>query len=408
MEEIENQLATIDEENDDKMIDKYLSFERNEMIKGSVLLGAFDKNNKYVLSQEIKENLISAQKFVKETQEDCIYVSLPLEIAVLSLKLAIDQKNDKSTADLFLIEYLDDEEIESYIASYEDENSMFFVSLAKEAFNIFDEEDSTVKEGVDSILEKIKSNKFSSNDRNFIIEMYSELYVLRMLEILKQQGDWGNEIINEYNKIIQEKKLTALGTKNLYSKLRKNLNKTLEKHGGIREVLNRDHEALQAVSEFIKPIEEFEKFEKEMISAPAVIKEKPKQEAKKSVVSSSNDKKAPSKGKAKKSSKSEKKDSGNKKKKKTGEKQSSEKTVPKINPAKSKPKVMPVSKDIVKPAKPGRMDSIIGKTLAFAREEDATSGVQLILDSFVKDDERYKPQINIEMPTSLSKEEKTL
>lgn len=407
MEKIENQLATIDEESKDKTIDKYLTFERNEMIKGTVLLGAFDEDNKYILSKEIKEDLITAQKFVRETQEDCIYVSLPLEMITLSLKLVLDQEDEQSTADLFLVEYLDDEEIESYIASYEDDSSNSFVSEAKEAFNIFDEEESIVKEGVDSILSKIKANKFSSNDRDFIIEMYSELYLLRMLEILKQQGNWGEEIINEYNKIIQEKKLTALGTKNLYSKLRKNLNKTIEAHGGIKEILSRDNEALRAVSEFIKPIEEFEKFEKEMIHAPAIMDGQPKKEVKKSVSSSSNKKISP-KVKSSKPSKSNKKDGGNKKKGKSESKKASKKQGSTPHFVESEPKITPVSKEVVEPIKPNEIDSIIGKTLAFARGEDGTARAQLILGNFAKDDAKRQSQVGIETPTPSKKEERTL
>lgn len=407
MEKIENQLATIDEESKDKTIDKYLTFERNEMIKGTVLLGTFDKDNKYILSKEIKEDLITAQKFVRETQEDCIYVSLPLEMITLSLKLVLDQEDEQSTADLFLVEYLDDEEIESYIASYEDDSSNSFVSEAKEAFNIFDEEESIVKEGVDSILSKIKANKFSSNDRDFIIEMYSELYLLRMLEILKQQGNWGEEIINEYNKIIQEKKLTALGTKNLYSKLRKNLNKTIEAHGGIKEILSRDNEALRAVSEFIKPIEEFEKFEKEMIHAPAIMDGQPKKEVKKSVSSSSNKKISP-KVKSSKPSKSNKKDGGNKKKGKSESKKASKKQGSTPHFVESEPKITPVSKEVVEPIKPNEIDSIIGKTLAFARGEDGTARAQLILGNFAKDDAKRQSQVGIETPTPSKKEERTL
>lgn len=253
----------------DSYLDRYLKYRDEEKVLDNTLLGDF-VDDKYVISKDIKEELVLRKKILTDWTDDGLRADTNVGSKVFHFELEIKEfDKEKDIAIFYLIEKVYDENLKSFIADYVDDKSLNFKEIAMAAFNILLEDDGKQDEDLNSINKRFESLKNKNNaERKFMTEMYSELYVLRMLKILSNCGPIGKKILEEYSEKIKEKGYTGAPTPDLYIKLRKVLDDTIEKNGGLKEITKQNPQVKVALKEFVDPMDYYKKIAEAPIVAP--------------------------------------------------------------------------------------------------------------------------------------------
>lgn len=277
----------------DHYIEDYEAFCQKDMVISNGLIGFFE-DGEYKVAKDIKEEFVKRKKYLKERKEDRLIATLPTKGKNLTFELVFSDYEEKTMiAELYLVEKLHYGKIETFIADYISEKNYEFKQKAREAFNILLEVDEAEKEeAVEGVIERrlaeVKAKKTS--DRSFILEMYSEYYVLRMLKLLAKTGPLGLKILEEYKFMSEKLGYNNKALPELYIKLRALLDGIIKENGGIRALINESSEYKVPIKDFMVPVSEMEKIAEKLggpIVAPKKIEEKKPAEAKKAAPSSS-------------------------------------------------------------------------------------------------------------------------
>ena len=244
----------------DDYVDKYIKFIRQEEICESFLLGDF-VGDEYTISEDIKLELLNNTKILSEWISKGLKAQMKVGEVLINFEVETESFDDsQDIAYLYLVEKYFDKELKTFIADFVDEKTPQFIDEAMKAFHIEIDGDASDKDDYNEVMARLAKLKEKNNsERRFVIEMYSELYVLRMLKLLAGCGPEGKKILEEYAAEIQRLGYDKNITPELYIKLRKILDRTIERNGGIKALAQKNPQIKLALKELIDPIEYYEK-----------------------------------------------------------------------------------------------------------------------------------------------------
>lgn len=302
----------------DEYIDRYRKFKQQEAVLEGLLLGNF-VDGEYVVPDEIKRNLVLRQKIVTEWIDNGVRADLLVEGVSYHMELEIQSFDEnQDIAYLYLVEKYEDQPLKTYIADYISEKSDLFRDEAMIALHIVIEGDETDKHEDDELLRRIiELKRKNSADRRFVVEMYSELYVLRMLKLLASCGDIGKKILEEYSEAIKKFGYPGKVVPELYIKLRRILDTCIKNNGGIEAIVVLNPQVKHAMKELVTSVDYFDKVTSEPVlgAKKEATEKKTEKKTEEKTTSSSKPKKADGKSKSK-----PKKEDGKKKPAKKAEK----------------------------------------------------------------------------------------
>ena len=261
--------------NYEKIFNKYRKMKNN-------LLGEYDEKGEYKIKDEmILKKLLEMPKKFEEKDSDIVYLSAKFDTFVLNFKIVFEISPEFCNAYLYFIEVEDvlDETVK-HVTLLDTILDVYSPKFKEEVFNewkVYLEEDVYSKDDfLRSLLNKQKEDcKFSEE----LVEILSQLFLLRMLKALENCGDLGKKILEEYNKFLAgaTAKDPSLALDN--ARMKMILDYIIRKNNGYEQIA-KTQEGLAVLAGFVNPM-------KRVFSEPSIIeglgkdKEKEKKEEKK-------------------------------------------------------------------------------------------------------------------------------
>ncbi len=293
----------------DKDLIDYYRLHQQDLIYEFNLLGQFNDDGKYVLPEELRKTLVQIKKQLTGKTDETIVAISDLEFIALNFKVKLWQSAGQCVANLYLIEHMEEEsEIVSFVAQYIGQYDDTFIQKIKKAFNICDDVDDYSDEYTEKIKEVVEENKRKCSEREFVVELQSEYYILEMMEELKKGGEKSKRILKKLiEKHEQAKEKPSKGR--MYTTLRRELDKMIIKEGGFNELQKELPTFKKQTLIFTKPVLEYDKISKQLeaMQAPKAEKKADKAKSKGGAASKSKPAKAKAPYQAK-ASKDKKKD----------------------------------------------------------------------------------------------------
>ena len=216
----------------------YQRFLRENLAMSQGLVGTFNDNDKYVVSQDTVQEMVSAKKMLtsyKDTEALCELCS-PNNTYKLKFRFTIDATNNKKYASLYLLEsfnlYDEKQELDTFLINYSEANDNNFLDKLRKAFNLVTKDESQGKDIKNSALkfETLligKKEKLKAMSAPFMTQ--NKKYIQDVLKILKASGESGNEILKIFKKEILKIPVDKLDPK-YWQKVKDILDKVLYKN----------------------------------------------------------------------------------------------------------------------------------------------------------------------------------
>lgn len=286
----DNTSVTIDNLNLD-IANKYLAYKNYESLLRNKLLGKFDTKGQYIIEKNIKNDLTWVRKTMQRMTEKVIYCDSIIASNDLKFEIEYDISETYCNATLIFVETeygaeLDKKyrtPLDSFIEPY----SPKFIEHVKERWNIDRVEDQYSKEL--SNLEALLLALLSAYEFNKeLIEILSQIYVLRMTAFLATAGEVGQNLLAKYKLVVQQKLENNPSITQDYSFLKRILDEVFVKFNAIPLLLSKNEKEVgEILKNFYEPLERIKNRDKVVIgkSEKEEIKEdkpKKKEEPKKS------------------------------------------------------------------------------------------------------------------------------
>lgn len=219
----------------EKEFSEILNYQRKQE---NNLLGVF-VGNKYKISQQIMDQLVSLPKKFDRIENNVLYAATVLGEFVLNFKIEMEISPDFCKAKLFLIEIeqgVEEDLKHLTLLSEVVEPYMFeFRNYLCQKWNIFfDDVEIEKGDGVYTYL-RLQNEEFMFNRE--LIEILSQLYVVRMLSHLDNLGELGEKIKYEFKLLMEKFLATDLSIKKNFSKQKNFLDFLFSKHKAFDEIL---------------------------------------------------------------------------------------------------------------------------------------------------------------------------
>lgn len=191
----------------------YQRFLQENLAISQGLVGSFNEEDKYVVSQDSIQEIVGAKKMLtsyKDTEALC-ELCTPNNTYKLKFRFTIDVANNKKYASLYLLEsfnlYDEKQELDTFLINYCEANDNNFLDKLKKAFNLTTKDESQGKDIKNSALkfETLiieKKDKLKAMSAPFM--MQNKKYIQDVLKILKVSGASGNEIVKIFKKEISK------------------------------------------------------------------------------------------------------------------------------------------------------------------------------------------------------------
>lgn len=263
----------------------YLKICLREFCDANHLLGKFTDDGKYYLQNEIKKDLVQMEKEISLMEEGVFYASNSYLKKTFNFKIVVEKiEENRARAILYLLEdYLDGRQrgqFTTFVASFEEIVNGDFNIKVKSAFNLLDTCGDLHENDIPQVAILLQGQRENGIFLDELIELGSQIYVLRMLELLESAGEKGKEILKEFKeeqrKIEEEegkeenqpqkksKKdiVVDMTVKKKYTQLRNVLDKAIEKHGGLEKLPIKKEEIKKNLKTFVEPVKKVEEMRK--------------------------------------------------------------------------------------------------------------------------------------------------
>ena len=191
-----------------KMVEYYKDRMRMMALKYK-LVGRVDDNGLYVITRDIRLDLINMKKGIEE-QGDDYYKASALYMKKyfnFSIKLTMTDEG-KAKASLYLIEFVgentDEQYIYSHIADFVDDfNDEFRIKLRR-AFNLYDVEVKNDDFNIPNLAVMMQDLFDIDMYIGGLYDMASQIYVIRMLKLLEGGGAAEKQILAKYRELVEK------------------------------------------------------------------------------------------------------------------------------------------------------------------------------------------------------------
>ena len=291
------------------------------LVQSNLLIGDFDDKGNYVITKEIKRDIVVMDKEIEDTGENFFKATSLYMKKNFYFYISISMlPENKAKAKLYLYEfvgdYFDKDFVISHIANYIDNFDENFTDKVKKAFNLVDVDVPNNDFDTPNLairMQRMLDEEVRAQD---LYEMSCQIFTIRLLKCLENY-EKGRKLVQEYKKLLEKHKgkLTFVKQKALLERL-------INKMCGYDEVLKNNPQAQALLAEFIKSYQEILKSrvekDKQEVNSPTA--ENKKATAGKSASKPAGKKPAAKKPAAKKPAKKagKKKDDKKKEKKKGG------------------------------------------------------------------------------------------
>ncbi len=220
----------------DKTLIEYYKLRLLEIKQKQKLLGQFTEDGKYVLSASIKKALVSLKKQIRFKGDDTLECLVTLKNIELSFTVQFWKTADKAVANLYFNESFSSDKplksfIAQYVASYDD---TFFIRV-KKVFNLFEDISELSYEQNDEIEKEYENMEQERKERELLLEIQSQYFILAMFESLQSSGERGQKILHRLKTLYDQEKEKP-GNDLLYTKLREAFDKMVMETGGFNSL----------------------------------------------------------------------------------------------------------------------------------------------------------------------------
>ena len=288
------------------------------------LVGKFDSKGRYIVSDDVKRELIKLVKEIDFASEDEYRASISYFGKEFRFLVKITPLNDgKSKASLYMEEYvgksLKEEYLVTKIADYVDKNDDEFRIKVRKAFSLSDIAIAINEFEVPNITVIMQNALDVDLVVGELFDMASQIYLLRLLKLLEETPE-GREIIAKYKSLLD-------GSENAFERkftyLRMLLERVIDDNGGFEVLGLKKEDKKKLVNDLLLSIQNLKKQAKDQ--GGAIVEAQKKADDKKQAGAT----KAPAKNPGKKPDKKGKKpDKKGKKDKKKKDKDSDKKSSP--------------------------------------------------------------------------------
>ena len=257
-------------EDDKKSFDETLKdFERYsqmEIILRSSLLGHFE-GDEYKISQEVARDLLKLPKIIDDQTVGKILCHSLYKDFTFKFLIVYDNFSTYSTARIYLLEDEDRvQEIKTHKTLIGEsvqpggKNIVDIITIEwnlKKGSNNGDGEtdggENMEVTDLDSILLGIKTDYYFSRE---LLEILSQIYILRMTSLLGECGVEGEKILSEYNKILKNYAINRPSVLQKYAMMKHILDENIKKNNGYEVLKTHNEKAFREVIEnFYTPLE---------------------------------------------------------------------------------------------------------------------------------------------------------
>lgn len=245
-----------------QIVQKFENFSQMETILRSGLIGEY-QNGKYDIADGVKKDLLKLRKIVDDEQENIIKCHAFYGERNFDFVIEYDSLTTYCSSKIYLIEDRDDvdivEKLKTLVGAEVFPGGTDVVESISKAWNLkkgTDEEGESQEielTDLDAVLLGVKKDYAFSKE---LMEILSQIYILRMTALYGKLGEEGQKILNEYNKIVKGLAITRPSVLQSYSKLKNILDKVIKKHDGITMLKNSNEKAVSEILEsYYKPLE---------------------------------------------------------------------------------------------------------------------------------------------------------
>ncbi|MBP3345259.1 MAG: hypothetical protein J6K97_03550 [Clostridia bacterium] len=228
-----------------------------------LLVGKIDDNGNYIISKDIKRDLVVMDKEIEEQGEN-FYKATNFYMKknfYFHIKLSVT-KEGKAKASLYLSEfvgdYLEDEYIVSHIADYVSDYDQDFRIKVRQAFNLVDVDipnNDLLTPNIAILMQQLLDHQLFAGS---MYDIACQIYVMRMLKALEESGEQGRKIIARYKKLLAELDDEEKG-KRPNIKQKALLDRAIDEEGGVEKLPIDPNVKKAIVGDFNKSIKEIEK-----------------------------------------------------------------------------------------------------------------------------------------------------
>lgn len=238
---------------------KFLAFKNN-------LVGRFNQRGHYVIAPEVKADLVRMPKEIEDMGSDFYKASnvYMKKFFYFDVKIVMGE-HGKAKASLYLTEnvgaYMENPHIISHIADFEDVYDDEFRVKLRKIFNLVDIAVPVSDLMVPELAVIMQDNFDYVVINEGLYDIISQIYVLRMLELLEKSGPEGQKVVERYKELIAENE-PELNIKYKNNVLKALLDRAIDENGGL-EALNVNKEVKgQVVNEVNSSVGKIEQVQK--------------------------------------------------------------------------------------------------------------------------------------------------
>jgi len=236
---------------------EFLEVSQFQSKRENLLLGEFSSDGKYCLKDEkLMQDLVSMPKVLQERVDNVVYAFTKYNGYNVNFKVELDISESYCSAELFLIEieHQSEEDVKhlTSLGNYVEIYSPSFKENVYKTWNINLQE--TPLDKGDAVFRAFKEMDGELNFTKELLEILSQLYIVRLLKVLDGCGTLGLKIQGDYRALVEEliKKDPSLAQN--HTRLKHVLDKMIEKHNGFDVILNKS-EGAEILKNFSEPID---------------------------------------------------------------------------------------------------------------------------------------------------------
>lgn len=208
--------------------------------RANLLLGEFSADGKYVFKDEkLMQELVSLPKVLQERVDNVVYAFTKYKGYNLNFKVELDISESYCQAELYLIEieHQLDEDVKhlTSLGNFVEIYSPSFKENVYKTWNINLQETPLDKDS--DVFYRLKELDGEYHFNKELIEILSQLYIVRLLKLLDNCGTLGLKIQGDYRAYVEElvKKDPSLAQD--HTRLKQILDKMVAKHNGFDTIL---------------------------------------------------------------------------------------------------------------------------------------------------------------------------
>ena len=216
-----------------EVVEKFDKYSSMEVVLRSNLLGKY-VNGEYTIDDKVKEDLLKLNKIVDVKSDKGLVCHSNYKDYTFKFAIKIEILQTFSTAKIFLVEELDyvdeKEEMRTLLESVVGPSDKKFIEGVLKGWFVNADGENSGNEGkelstLDAILLKVKTDYAFNKD---LLELLSQIYVLRMTALLNKIGEKGQEVLDEFNRVMRDYGVKRPSILKNYAKLKIILDKIIK------------------------------------------------------------------------------------------------------------------------------------------------------------------------------------